>query len=472
MQFAALLLAALEATYASPNCGPAGGSTPWACGAWRTRTPPPLGRAGAIMTDPDTGNRVLRVTQAGSFGEDKATAFKVFDGGWQRAWNADGTRFFVVPWGGRPAHRGYWLSFDARKMKTRSKAAAVPDEFSDFQWDQSDPDLIVGMSRGAAVAYNVRTKEMARLFDPAAARWGGVPRVSAWGGRRVCIAEGPQDTGHRIVCFHRDTGKAQIIDLREQTIDRRRFPVIFQGKPASLPSTVGIHAITVSPDGRSVAIDTHGNSMCSVKGLPNYASTALFLDLDAGAAYEWNTGCGSTHWAYGYDGVLMQSASAKWTAGGIEAGSCASDSRGIARRNTDKTVDSSYVQTAPCSFFARPTWDVSVHLSWTNNHAGPRANAVPVLLATTSSAGSGCFLANDIAAMETSTPRGQGRLWRFAQTWNDPVKSQCAFLQYSSPAISPDGRWALFPSNWRGQTGSGGVCTGGNRTDVFLFELK
>jgi hypothetical protein len=317
----------------------------------------------------------------------------------------------------------------------------------------------------------VNRKRFVTVFDPSKTKWRAGAWLSAWGGRRVCIAEGPQDKGYRLVCADRDSGKTQVVDLHAQTIGGRPFTVYFQGKPVDLPRAVGVHTITLAPDGNWLAIDTHGNAQCSVKGLPNYAGTAVFLNLETNTAYEWNTACGGTHWAYGHGGVMMQSVSPKWTATGAE-GPCNSDSRGIARRNTDGTIDSSYIPTGPCAFFKSATWAVNVHLSWTNNRSGETANRYPVLLSTISGAGGGLFLANDIAAMETTAPAYKGRLWRFAQTWNDPVKDQCGFLEYSSPSISPDGRWALFPSNWRGQTGSKGVCAKGNRTDVFVFELK
>ena len=168
---------------------------------------------------------------------------------------------------------------------------------------------------------------------------------------------------------------------------------------------------------------------------------------------------------------MMQSATPKWTATGADS-PCNSDSRGIGRRMTDATVDSSYTTLSPCAFFNPATWAVNVHLSWANNANDANVNRYPVLLATISGSGSRTFLGNEIAAMETSVPANQGRLWRFAQTWNDGTGEQCAFLEYSSPAISPDGRWAIYPSNWRGQTGDDGVCKHGARTDVFVFELK
>jgi hypothetical protein len=122
--------------------------------------------------------------------------------------------------------------------------------------------------------------------------------------------------------------------------------------------------------------------------------------------------------------------------------------------------------------YAQATWNVSVHLSWANNADGANANKYPVLMATTNEGVSNSFMWSDMVAMETAAPAYQGRLWRFAQTWNDKTSTQCGFLAYASPAISPNGKWAIFPSDWRGQTGSNGVCTDSRRTDLFIFELK
>jgi hypothetical protein len=477
---AAILLASLalgiaagqRLEYRSPSCGPGGGSPAWACGAWPASTPPPVPRPGTAVADPDTANRVLRVTGPGTFGEEPRTAFKVFDGGWKRAWNAASDRLLVMPWNGRPVrHSAYWLGFDPARMALDGTSGPLPDDLAGVEWDPTDPDLVVGLSNGVATAYNVRSRKYTRIFDPATTGWRAPPGMLVWGGNRVCIAEAPQDDGYRIACAARDGSRRWAIDLHAQTVNGKPFPVSFRAQPASLPRTIGIHAITLAPDGKWLAIDTHGNTPCSVPNLPNYAATALFLNLETNTGYEWNIACGATHWAYGYDGLLMQSTTPKWTSAGAN-GPCNSDARAVARRSTDETVDSSYTITAPCSFFEPATWAVEVHLSWANNRDDSHANQYPVLLATLNTGSTPFFLANEIAAMETAAPPYRGRLWRFAQTWNDPAPSQCGFLDYSSPAISPDGRWALFPSNWRGQTGTGGVCTNGNRTDVFLFELR
>jgi hypothetical protein len=424
-----------------------------------------------IVADPDTANRVLRATGPGSFSEDPPTAFKVFDGGWKRAWNATSDRFIVIPWSGRSVrHSAYWVGFDPTRMALNG-SGSLPDDLADVEWDPADPDLVVGLSNGVATAYNVRSRKYTRIFDPDSTGWRAHAGMVSWSGNRVCIAEAPQDRGYRIACAARDGSRRWVIDLHAQTINGKPLPVSFRAQPATLPNSIGIHTLTLAPDGKWLAIDTAGNTRCSVANLSNYAATALMLNLETNTGYEWNIACGGTHWAYGYEGVMLQSSSPKWDSTGNNS-PCNSDSRGVSRRFSGETIDSSYTPTAPCSFFVPATWAVNVHLSWANNRGDSRANQYPVLLSTLSNGNSKGFLSNEIAAMETAAPPYRGRLWRFAQTWNDPARSQCSFLEYSSPAISPDGRWALFPSNWRGQAGTGGVCTQGNRTDVFLFELR
>ncbi len=459
-------------SYVSPSCGPSGGSTSWACGAWPATTAPALGGANTIVHDPDTGNRVLRVTQSGSFGEASGVAYKAFDGGWRQAWNADDSRFMVLPWStGNVNHAAYWVQFDAANMSLTGASGPVPGEFSDYQWDQNNPDEIVGLIQGVAKSYNVTNGSYSTVFDPATTNWGAGGWLSAWGGPTVCIAEGPQDNGYRLACHNQQTGQSDAVNLHAQTIGGQPFPVYFQGQSVTLPNTVGVHTITMGLDGRWLAVDTHGNSLCSVGGVNNYASTSLFIDLQNKVGYEWNVACGSTHWAYGYDGIMMQSASPRWTSTGAN-GPCNSDSRGIARRGTDGSIDSSYATLGPCSFFDPSTWNISVHLSWTNNANDSNVNRYPVVMATTNEGVNNMFLWQDIAAMQTDAAMNQGKIWRFAQHWNDPYGSQCGFLSYSSPSVSRSGRYVLFPSNWRGKTGGNGVCTNGQRTDLFVFELK
>lgn len=465
--------AVAASTYSSPYCGPSGGSTTWACKAWPSTTPPTIGGVGSIASDPDTHNRVMRVTQSGSFGEAASSSFKTYDGGWKNAWNADNTRILVWTWsGGLVKFAAHWVGFDPTTMKLTGTGTNVPSQFVDEEWDQTNPDLIVGLASGAAATYNVVTKVQTQVFNPGSVNWGGTPWIASWGGNRVCMASGPQDLGYRLACHDRQTGASQAIDLRANTINGAKFTVYLNGKAITIPSGVTIHTITMAPDGKWLAVDTHGNTLCSIGTVKNYASTSLFIDLQTNTGYEWNVACGGTHWAYGFNSVMMQSTSAKWTGTNGPNGPCNSDSRGVAKRTTDSATDSSLIITEPCLFFNPATWSVSVHLSWTNNSNSANANNPPVMMATSNEGVSNSFLWSDIAGVESATPQFQGRLWRFAQHWNDKATAQCGFMSYSSPSISRDGRYALYPSDWRGQTGSNGNCTNKRRTDVFVFELK
>ena len=349
--------AAPPLAYTSPSCGPAGGSTAWACGAWPSTVPPVLGAAGTRTKDADTGNRVLRATQAGSFGEAPGTAFKPFDGGWKRAWNANSTRFLVLPWStGLVQNTAYWLNFNPATMSLVGKGVAAPAQFAEVQWDQNNPDVLVGLSGGMAKTYNVVTKTWTKVFDPVDINWGRLdPLDVSVGGDTVCVAGGGQDVGRRVACYNRKTGVSQVINLLDQTVNGSPLAIYFQGSPVALPASTTIHSINLGQDGKHLAIDTHGNSMCTVPGLPNYSSTALFVDLETVIAYEWNVGCGDTHWAYGNKGTMIQSTTPRWTPSGADS-PCNSDSRGLVRRNTDATVDSSVFQTGSCGFYNPATW--------------------------------------------------------------------------------------------------------------------
>jgi hypothetical protein len=462
--FPAFALAVLPcvAQYTSPSCGPTGGSKPWACGAWPSTVPPKLGAAGTKTIDADTGARVLRATQPGSFGEGATYSFKTFDAGWKQAWNANSTRFSFSAWGGVARVAGYWYGFNASSMLLGA-TGSIPLTMNDWQWDQNNPDLVVGLSGGAAKGYNVVTRAYSILLDPKAVQWPYAPWLSSYGGNRVCLATGPQDVGYRILCADRGGANVKQIDLHAQTINGKAFPVTFKGAPVKLPQSIGNHTITLARDGRWLAIDTHGNSMCSISGLANYASTSLFINLDSGVGYEWNIACGGTHWAYGYDGLMMQSTSPNWSPKGNQ-GPCKPDSRGVARRKTDGAADSSFEILGPCSFYSG-SYAANIHLSWMNNRG---ANLEPVILSALGGVG---LLTDGIDAMEVTMPVLKNRVWRFARTWNDQTKTQCSLLEYASPSVSPDGKWAVYPSDWRGQTGIG-TCTNRRRTDVFVFELK
>src|SRR5262249_54429118 len=65
------------------------------------RTPPALGPAGSIITDPGFHSRILRVTDAKSDPDGLGRAMMSPASAETNAWNSDGTKFYVLTPGGQ-----------------------------------------------------------------------------------------------------------------------------------------------------------------------------------------------------------------------------------------------------------------------------------------------------------------------------------------------------------------------------------
>ncbi len=457
-------------TYSAPHCdnGVASAGAPWACGPWPATTAPRLGPANTATSDPDTGNRVLRVTEAGSLGQTTTASFFTNYGGWEHDWAADDSAFIVrVQYGDGGK---FWVGFDPANMKLTGASGRLPSAFAgdNFAFDETDPAVIIGVQGSRVVAWNRFTNTTTKIFDITAVTSVFTTSVQS---NRICVANGPQDGGYIAECYNRATGAKQVINVRAQTINGERYTIWYKGG-ITTQAGAGIHALTLSEDGRWAAFDLHSTSACSAAGLSNYtAQQGLIINLDTNEAYSWSLACGNTHWALGFDGAMVHAASPQWTPDGFnQAGACPiDDDRGFVMRTAGLTVDSSirslYCPPGPSA------WTVGTHLSWQNNRDDEYRNMYPVVGASFRHTNSNKFLFNDIFAIETTKAAKQARIWRFAQTWNDVKTANCDFLAWTSPTVSRSGRFVAFPSNWMGQTGSG-ACTNGKRTDVFVFELK
>lgn len=119
------------------------------------------------------------------------------------------------------------------------------------------------------------------------------------------------------------------------------------------------------------------------------------------------------------------------------------------------------------------------HTSWNNAHP---VRLMPVLASTYRYYDGGINTApwrawdNEVIAIETAA-RDNPRVWRFAHHRSnveyDGNPSATYFWYLPRAVISPDGRWALFTSNWEKSLGAAaGAEPGGSfRTDVFLIAL-
>jgi hypothetical protein len=477
----ALLLAQAPSDYASPKCtpnGPAGAS--WACDVYGAPAPPPapaIPAAGQVTTDPSTGNRVLRVTSdqnPNNGAQPEGASYWATAAGWMRVWNADSTRFLINGENGVT----YIYNFDPKNMTLGGWITAPPGQ---WQFTNYDPNIIMGTgpngSKGGncLVSYNVATQQ----WDNRCIR--DFTTIPGWpsgkGGTIMhlnhdwaCMMTDSQDNGFGVGCFslynHDNTA---YIDVLNGTINGQPFAA--NVRHASQGQGTGIHEITVSPDGW-LAIDSHSPAC------PNSTAPAEFyVNLNTKQVYQPTEGCGSTHWALGFNGYLVQ--------GGGAANACSQqDSRHESARYMNDSSNT-WQQLNPC-IEQNQNFNSNIHVTWQNNDDPKRPNGVPVIGLAFPDSSSQQYLSGEIFGYGVGAQAKQNNVYRFGQTWATPagVPGSCAAaLDYASAQVSNDGKWVLFYSDWQGQTGHNGRSEGGDfpcgsdsqgrhRMDAFIMELK
>ena len=124
------------------------------------------------------------------------------------------------------------------------------------------------------------------------------------------------------------------------------------------------------------------------------------------------------------------------------------------------------------SFPSGLTGNLDQHQSWNNVD---QADSVP--FASTTWSPTTPFPApwyNEIIAVAAD---GSGTTWRFAHSFNSTQSAQNFSTQYAIGSVSQDGKWFAFSSDWMGTLGSEAgatTCTMGTncRGDVFVVELR
>lgn len=473
-----LLLAQSPTDYASPKCTPNGPvGSQWACDVYGVPAPPPappIPAAGQVSTDPSTGNRVLRVTSdrnPDNGNQPEGGNYWATAAGWIRVWNANSTRFFV----GGQNDTTYVYNFDPNSMSLGSYVVTPPGkwQFSDF-----DPNIVWGNNPNdsgggnCAASWNVATQQ----WDNKCVR--DFTTIPGWPSGKngtimhinkdwACLMTDGQDNGFGVGCFSLSNHDNTVyVDVLAGRINGQAFPAEVQH--ANEGQGTGIHQITVSPDGW-LAIDSHSPTC------PNSTAPAEFyVNLNTKQVYQPTQGCGSTHWALGYNALLVQ--------GGGTANSCSQqDSRHESMRYmTDSS--NSWKQINAC---LGGSWDSNVHVSWQNNDPS-KPNSAPVIGLAFGDGQSDQYISGEVFGYGMGAGEKQGSIYRFGQTWATPkgVAGTCSqALDYASAQVSNDGKWALFYSDWRGQTGHNGRSEGGDfpcgsddqgrhRMDAFVMELK
>lgn len=481
--------------YTSPHCIAPGSpvynynsGTPigasWACSSYPTTTPPALPAAGCppttnttnactvgyntIVSDADTGNPILRVTESGSLNNTTSgNRFYTPAAGWAPVWNSDTTKFLLYG----DNNSVYVVGFNPNSMSLTGTSQLLPGAGRlSWNFSSTDPDLLYFMLGNVLKSRVVSTGTETTIVDfSTLPSWvSGQNVLQMWiGGPTACaytmLGSGGNGTGKVVACYNITTAQSWVIDTNLGTING----VALGGTGTNTAGITTLHEITPSPDGTSVAIDTGYGSDSGCDTSDNAAHAQLIVNLTTGVAEQLGRYCYLSHWAMGF-GAMYQSVGARPIL------CTGSDSRGMARRPFLDANPSPFPEVSGC--YNNVGNGSSIHLSWLNNTAGVYQDMYPVFIdAWNDGNGYQCHQCNEVAAYNAATIVGTATSYRFMQTWktgSTDTPAGCSDYISRSSQVSRDGRYVLFLSDWKGGTGTGGSCPGGRRTDVFIGRLN
>jgi len=405
------------------------------------KTPPAIGPAGYVITDPTFGSRMVRVTDEKSDPKAPGGRLSTPAGAIQNSWNATSTMFYVITGGG-----GFLLyDFDPATLAAHQQnMPRLP--WRALQFSFAHPNLLYGVterqpeieqydvSRGKTSTINDPSKCLKLNSDDKAIALS----VSADDSRFLIVLGPEQDRDYLLYLYDRDKG-CRWYNTQTGEVGGQWGPKGI----ASLEERYGLHNAHLAKSGRYVMIGRG-------QGPPGPSKWRIW-DVETLNVTVCPTKC-SGHQAVGYSHVLNP--------GGDHP-------LAMLKRSIDHLDAVSEISDAHGS----PGYWYDLHLSWLN--ADPEDDN-PACLSTyrpSNPATPGTPLdvngpwENEILCIETD---GKGsKVWRFAHTYST---AKNGFWSTPRGNVSPDGRFYMFTSDWQDQLGKG--PDGKYRTDVFVVELR
>lgn len=428
-------------------------------------SPPKVGGllgANSIVTDPDFGNRIIRITDANTNPALQNRTFVTTSSGSadDNLWNIDSTLFIVQDSGGN----GFPFTFDPATLQAaRMYVSSFPEtsgmKLESGNWSRVNPNLLYTHLGTAINKYDFTDRSTPPnpqlVYDFTSSRnclpagfketWtskGGVSAEDAVFGMAYSNA-GDQGTGVYVVAYKVGSGCTMLnTKTGEVTGDWGSKGTI------NIPDRWVIHNAKISKDGNwmIIARDRCTSSSCSTAPYFWQIGTTNVSDCGEGQMCSGHWTEGYTHWVNNDNSPM-----------------------------SNQVIRSFYQAASPHNLTDNFPPNITVpfdqHQSW--NNADP-ADSVPFLSSTCSSTTP--FPApwyNEIIAVASD---GSGKTWRFAHSFITS-HSQRFSTEYAIGTVSQDGRFFIFSSDWMGQLGSESgtrACTIGKdcRGDVFVVELK
>jgi hypothetical protein len=413
---------------------------------------------GQVITDPTFGSRIVRVTGP-DLNPDYVVSYRSSDSTIQRAWNATVSRFTVEDtWGQQLV-----FSFDPGPMRARflrripfdrrrespqvPPATVVPFNGSDSAWHDTNPDRLYGRSGNKIIkCFDFSTEQMSTVVDLDTLGL-NLPEESYTSG--VCVMNDTLMT----TCGGAVNDDMHWIVIGPLTAPAWRTLDTLSLKQFNNGNGFLLHSTTLDLTGRYLLLVPSQKS-----GVPGHA---LFCwDLDTDTITEITVAV-SGHCALGRGCYVNQDCepgtpwdAAQWTFRAFsdpnEVGNCINE-----------------VLTPQEIYLAE-------HPSWTNQQTDDPDNIPqePFVSATYRHQPSDVpWRAWDEEVITINPASGEVR--RQAHHRSQVLHPVTGWDYWATPRpnISPDGRFALFTSNW-GRTLGTDAVEGGDRQDAFIVELR
>ena len=435
---------------------------------------PVLGPAGFHFVDPGLGSRILRVTDANTRPGFPGRSFVTASAAHQLAWNATSDTFWL-----RGVDGTYIpYAFDAATM-TASRINATPGlgdggltivSQVEPQFSFVSANLLYGTRQASDTdhpvvrAFDFNTGLYTDILD-----LGSIASIendtyarslssSAAAPERLSILFGgsQQDLDYKVAVFQAGppVTHVAVLDSLASTITRGGVT-----RSTNIGLGINLHHAWIDLSGRYVTLyPTSG----SFPGVLPYFIWDLTTDLITKVT-QFSGG----HDALGYGRQVNQDCceatrydGAQWQSRDLSAPAVTSD-----------LVN----PVSPQEVF------IADHTSWNNAQPGALVPVLSTLYRYDPADNATPWRAwdDEIVAMQTDAAPAAATVWRFAQHRSDISydgnPNQLYFWYLPRATISPDGRWALFTSNWEktlGSTVGSDMEPGGlHRNDVFIVDL-
>jgi hypothetical protein len=426
---------ALPGMDALPNNGRCLGSVPLTYNAPTDRnphmtSPPTLGPAGSMVTDPVYGTQLLRITDETTGGP--TISYRVANEFWGVDWNTDSTMFYIQ--GSSGGFVPY--NFDPRMLKaTRVMDNARPGQplrmpLAPGGFSRRSPTIFLGLHGLVMSKFDFSTQTKTDIVDlttlvPGATGYALSVEEGANGLLATSFGGPEQDRMPYVLTYDPVTQAQHVIDVVQSTLD---------GHPIGATIGGGVHTVKIDQTGRWVTFSVSGG---------------------AHTDWLWDTATGTV--------------SASPTLGTIGAGGFVKKGGGDAYNWQTGSLSSPAMMTALIAPLLTPTDNLaSSSLAWQNAAAG---GSVPVIVETMRQpADMGPWRAWDNELLAVATD-GSAQVWRFAHnfsTYSGTIFSD-AFYYLFIPRVSQNGWFVIFDSNWNQTLGTD--ASGSPRTDAFIAIL-